>query len=123
MPDRIFVENLRLSCRIGLTEEERAHAQDVLVDVSLFLGLARPGKSDDLKDSLDYREVTRRIGEFAMGREFNLLESFAEGVAAVSLDAFPVERVTVRARKAKYSGEPSIGVELERSRGTWSSPR
>ena len=37
------------------------------------------------------------------------------------LDAFPVERVSVRVRKAKYSQEPSIGVEIARDRESWSS--
>ena len=121
MTDRIFVDSLRVPCRVGLTPAERREPQDVMVDVSLFLSLTRAARSDDVKDSVNYRDLKARISSVASGREFALLESVAEGIAGAMLDAFPVERVSVRVRKAKYSQEPSIGVEIARDRESWSS--
>ncbi len=121
MTDRIFVDNLRVVCRVGLTPVERREPQQVIVDVSLFLSLARAARSDEVKDSINYKEVRERITSFANGREFTLLESVAEGVAGAMLDSFPAESVSVRVRKAKYSQEPSIGVEIVREREPWSS--
>jgi FolB domain-containing protein len=121
MPDRIFVDNLRLNCVIGITPEERSRAQEVLIDTSLFLDLSRAGNYDDIEQSVNYKTVMQRIIKFASGKEFALLESLAEGTAAAILESFPVERVVVKVRKAKYSFEPSIGVEVSRDRKTWSS--
>jgi len=122
MQDRIFVENLRLGCRVGITPEERRSPQDVLVDLGLFLDLSEAGGSDDLERTVNYSEAMDRVSRFVSEGEFALLESLAEGVASLALDAFPaVERVRVRARKARYSAEPSVGVELERTRGRASS--
>jgi FolB domain-containing protein len=121
MTDRIFVDNVRLSCRVGITPEERRQPQEVLVDVSLFLSLASAGRSDDVGDAVNYKEVLQRVSLSVSGREFTLLEGLAEGVVSAVLGAFPVERVVVKVRKAKYSVEPSIGIEVSRDRESWSS--
>jgi 7,8-dihydroneopterin aldolase/epimerase/oxygenase len=121
MTDRIFIDNIRLSCRVGIGEPERRNAQDVLVDVSLFLDLSQAAESDDVKRTVNYKDALQCVSSFVTGKEFGLLESVAEGVAATVLDAFPAERVVVRVRKAKYSSEPSIGIEVTRDRKIWSS--
>lgn len=114
--DRIFLDNLRIKCRVGITDEERMLPQEVLLDISLAVDLAPAGTSDDLSDTVDYREVMRRVSQFASDREFKLLEGLAEGIAALALKIARVEKATVKVRKVKYSNEPSIGVEIERSR-------
>jgi dihydroneopterin aldolase len=116
--DRIFIENLHCVCRIGVTEEERRRPQQVIFDVVLTLDLGRSASSKRLEDTVDYRAARLQISHFASHGEFVLLESLAEGVASLCLDKFKVERVTVRVRKEKYSVEPSIGIEIERVRGT-----
>lgn len=115
MGDRIFIDNLRLKCRVGVTDEERLLPQEILMDITLAINLKPAGTSDNLGDTLDYKDMLRRISQFASEREFKLLEGLAEGIAALALKVDRVEKVTVKARKAKYSSEPSIGVKIERS--------
>ena len=114
--DRIFIEGLRLPCHVGITPKEREEQQDVLIDASLVLDLARAGKSDRAADSVDYKEAMQVIFSVASDSEFVLLEGLAESIAQAILGFSPVSKVTVRARKAKYSGEPSVGIEIERLR-------
>jgi len=114
--DTVFIENLRLDCRVGLSEEERRQPQKVLVDVTLALDLSRAAATKKVGDTVDYREAKRLVSEFVSGGVFVLLESLAEGIAALALDSFEVERVVVRVRKEKYSEEPSIGVQIERNK-------
>jgi len=120
MTDRIFVDNFRLSCRVGITAEERLKSQEVMLDMSLFLSLAPAGASDSVSDTVNYKELMERVSDFVSSKEFSLLESLAEGVAAVVLEGFSVDRVAVRVRKAKYSAEPSVGIEIARDRKSWS---
>jgi len=115
--DRIFIENLRLDCLVGVTDEERRQQQKVIVDVSLAIDLSHASTSKRLDDTVDYREAKRQISQFVSSGEFLLLESLAEGIASLTLHNFKVEGVVVRVRKEKYSVEPSIGVEIERARG------
>ncbi len=112
--DRIFLENVRLKCRIGASDKERSEAQEVVMDLSLFAGLRRAGTTDRIDYTIDYRKVRRQISEFAASREFRLLEGLAEGIASLALKTAGVRRVTVKVRKARYSDEPSVGVEIER---------
>jgi 7,8-dihydroneopterin aldolase/epimerase/oxygenase len=121
MTDRIFVDNLRLSCRVGITAEERLKTQEVMLDVSLFLSLAPAGASDSVNDTVNYKALMERISNFVSSKEFNLLESLAEGVAVAVLEDFSVDRMTVRVRKTKYSVEPSVGIEIARDRKSWPS--
>ena len=114
--DRVFIENLRFKCRIGITEKERSEEQEIVVDLSLFADLKQAGGTDDLQHTVDYRRTMRDVLEFASSREFGLLESLAEGIASMALKHAVVERAVVRVRKAKYSGEPSAGVEIDRVR-------
>jgi 7,8-dihydroneopterin aldolase/epimerase/oxygenase len=115
--DRIFIENLRVDCVIGIMDEERRQPQKVVVDVSLVLDLGRAASSKKMQDTIDYREAKRQISKFVSTGEFLLLETLAEGIASLALKTFKVERVVVRVRKEKYSVEPSIGIEIERARG------
>lgn len=114
--DRVFVENLRLDCRVGITDEERSRPQKVIVDLSLFLDLSRPAASGNVKDTIDYRQVRQKLSEFVSSGEFGLLETLADGVASLTLQGFPVDRVSVRVRKEKYAAEPSVGIEIHRER-------
>jgi 7,8-dihydroneopterin aldolase/epimerase/oxygenase len=113
--DRIFIENLHLECVIGVTEEERSRPQEVILDISLVLDLRHAAASSSLDDTVNYKEAMQRISALVSGGEFMLLESLVEKIATSVLEAFKVERVVVRARKAKYSGEPSIGIQIERT--------
>lgn len=115
--DSIFIENLRLDCLVGVTDEERRQRQKVVVDVRLFLDLGRAGASEKIADTVDYREAKREISELVSGGEFRLLEGLAEDVASLALNKFGAQGVAVRVRKEKYSAEPSIGIEIERGRG------
>lgn len=116
--DRLFIENLRLDCLIGVDDDERRRPQTVVLDVSLFLDLVRPASSGKIGDTVDYREARRLISDFVSSGRFTLLEGLAEGIASLALDELDAERVVVRVRKEKYSVEPSIGIEIERARGS-----
>lgn len=121
MTDRIFIENLRVTSRVGITPEERRKPQEVLVDVNLFLSLTEAGTRDDIEESVDYKKAMSLVSDLISDGRFVLLEGMAEKVARELLESFPADMVRVRVRKAKYSGEPSVGVEVERVKGQRSS--
>lgn len=114
--DKIFLENLRLQCRVGISEEERRRPQGVVVDATLILDLSKAAKLRNLAHTVDYREARGLISGVVSKGQFRLLESLAEEIAVLLLAKFDIERVVVRVRKEKYSSEPSIGVEVERER-------
>jgi FolB domain-containing protein len=108
--DCIRLQGLRLDLRLGASDAEAARPQPVEVDVELWMPLQAAGRSDDLRDTLDYATLVERIHLALEGRRFHLLEAVAEAVAHVALGMGAREAV-VRARKF----EPPVKGRLARA--------
>jgi 7,8-dihydroneopterin aldolase/epimerase/oxygenase len=94
----IAVEGLRLRGRCGVTAEERALGQTLLVDVSLVPAACPGAVTDELDDTIDYGRVVERVVATVTGGEFRLLERLATVVADVLWEP-GVDELTVRVRK------------------------
>jgi FolB domain-containing protein len=114
MSDKIFIKNMVLPCKIGLSEKERRKKQDVIVDVEIFRDLREAGISDNISKTASYSEITRKISKLVSGCEARLLESIAQNIASLLLEDSGTGKVTVRVRKKKYSRNPLIGIEITR---------
>jgi dihydroneopterin aldolase len=114
--DKIFIKNLAVSCRVGITEKERGRRQAVIVDLYIFRDLKEAGISDDPDKTSSYSEIRENIFDFVSKGEFKLLESIAEGIASLLLGKTIVMKVKVRVRKKRYATSPSIGIEITRTR-------
>ena len=64
----IIVEGIELRGRCGVTAEERAVGQTLVVDVRLDPSRVAPGHSDDLDDTVDYSRVVDLVRERRGGR-------------------------------------------------------
>jgi dihydroneopterin aldolase len=117
--DRVVVQDMPLSARVGVTEAERAREQDILVDLELGLDLARAGREDALEHTVDYEEVCDVVATTVRARSYRLIEAIAEACAEAVLAAFPVTEVRVRVRKPgalRARGVPWAAVEVVRRR-------
>ena len=81
----------------GVDERERRDGHTFLFDIAY--DVSDDAASDDLSQTVDYREVVATVREVSDGRAFQLLEALAAAVAHALLSRFPVERVRVRVRK------------------------
>jgi dihydroneopterin aldolase len=100
MPDllTIAVEGLRLRGRCGVTAEERALGQTLVVDVRLTPASCPGAETDQLDGTIDYGGVVRLVVETVEGGEFSLLERLAT-VIADRLWQPGLDELTVRVRK------------------------
>ena len=115
--DRIFIRDLALRCIIGLYPEEREKKQDVLINVVMETDLEAAGKSDDLNDTVDYKTIKQNILEFVENSSFKLIESLAEGTAAICLADSKVHSVTITIDKpGALRFARSVAVEITRTR-------
>ena len=114
--DKIFVKNLVVSCRVGVTREERAKKQKVVVDIDVFCDLSQAGTMDDLNKSISYSEIQEKITDFITKGDFKLLESIAEGIATMCLQNPLASKVIVSVKKEKYVEKPIMGIEISRDR-------
>ena len=89
------------------------------MDVALDLDLERSGRSDRVRDTLDYRKVHARVVEIGRGPSHKLLESFAIAVLDVLHRDFSADRITVTVRKETPVLDgivDSVGVSLSRAK-------
>jgi dihydroneopterin aldolase len=113
----IEVRGLELHGFHGATEEERRDGQTFLFDLELDADVAA-AHSDDLAQTIDYREVVACVRELSDGRAYVLLEALATAIAETLLERFAVERVRVRVRKPDVALEAPVehtAVTVERS--------
>ncbi len=99
MSDRILLHEMAFYAHHGLTPEEQARGQVFIVDITVEANLHRAGHTDEIADSLDYRDLYARVKQVLTEERYRLLEAVAEAVAHRVLEADRVEAVTVRVRK------------------------
>lgn len=117
MKDIIRLSGLSFYGYHGATAAEKETGRVFEVDCELEVDLAEAGRTDQLADTIDYRQAYDVIKETVEGRAFSLVEGLASHLAAQILERFPVYRVTLRVRKMNppIPGQiKSIEVELTR---------
>ena len=124
MTDRLFIRDLLVRCHVGLTDEELRERQDVLISVVMYVDLAQAGRSDRVDDSVNYRDVKKRILVLAEGLRVHLVETLATRVAEICLEHPSVQRVKVTVEKpTALRFARSVGVTIVRGReSAWRGP-
>lgn len=115
--DCVFLRDLRVETIIGIWEWERRIRQFVSIDLEMGADIARAAATDRIEDTLNYKAVAKRVQEFVGESSFQLVETLAEGVAALVLDEFDVPWVRVAVNKpGAIRGARDVGVRIRRAR-------
>ena len=97
--DRIILKGMRFYGYHGVNPEEKAQGQPYIVDLEADVDLTRPGRSDDLEDTVSYTLMYRVARAVVEGDSRNLLEALAQSIADKVLDELPIEAVNVTVSK------------------------
>jgi dihydroneopterin aldolase len=117
--DKLRLEDVRFFGRHGVTTEEQTVGTWFSVDAELDVDLSAAAVSDDLRATIDYGAVARRIVEIGTAQRVKLLERLAGLIVEALLREFPAGAVSVRVRKLTAPLEGLVGtpaVELRRAR-------
>jgi len=113
--DIIYLSDLRIETIIGIYDWERRVRQVVSLDLEMATDIARAAASDDIKDTLNYKAVAKRLISFVGESEFQLVETLAERITGIILDEFNVPWVRLRLNKqGAVRGARDVGVIIER---------
>jgi dihydroneopterin aldolase len=116
-PDTIFLYELRVETIVGIWEWERRIRQTVSIDLEMGADIAKAAATDHIDDTLNYKEVAKRVRQFVGNSEFQLVETMAEKVAEIILTEFDVPWVDVRVNKpGAIRGSRDVGVRIRRAR-------
>ncbi|WP_267383625.1 dihydroneopterin aldolase [Cyanobacterium sp. uoEpiScrs1] len=113
--DFIKITEIRTYGYTGYLPEEQALGQWFEVDLIIGIDLASAGNSDQIKDTLDYRQVVDGVKYLISTHKFALLEKLAEVIAQEILTLNKVQQVRVRLSKlaapiADFNGKITIDI-------------
>jgi 2-amino-4-hydroxy-6-hydroxymethyldihydropteridine diphosphokinase len=97
--DALFLEELKVRCIIGIFPRERKRKQTVLLSLKLPCDARKAARSDDVRDAVDYKRISKRLLDFVGASRFRLVESLAEAVAALLLEEFRLAWAAVSVSK------------------------
>ena len=95
----IRITNLRLRTIIGANDWERHIKQDLIINVTLDFDATKAAKSDNLKDTVDYKALTKKIIKTVEASSYQLLESLGTVLLNIILEDRKVKEATVRIDK------------------------
>ncbi len=96
----LAIAGIRFQCIIGVTDREREHPQEIVADLHVKVDFDKAAASDSIRDTVDYRALTRRLITAGQSTRFQLVETLATHLGRVVLDDFPgVEEVRVELEK------------------------
>jgi dihydroneopterin aldolase len=118
--DCIQLTGIRSYGYTGYLSEERVLGQWFEVDLTLWLDLAPAGESDDIADTLDYREAIATVKQLVKESKFALVEKLASAIADTILKIDKVQQVRVKLSKPAapipdFGGKITIDITRERS--------
>lgn len=116
MNDKIFLTGLRTECIVGIWDWERKVKQTVVVDLEMSFDIRKAAASDNIKDTLDYKAVSKRLLDFIGNSQYQLVEALTENIARVVITEFSVPWVRVRLNKqGAIRNSRDVGISVERS--------
>ena len=84
---------------LGVTAAERRMRRPVLLDIEVKCDLRPSGRSDSIRQTVNYKRIFEVVEDVAANEEHRLVESLSDGIACAVLKKFDVEEVTVTTRK------------------------
>ncbi|OBJ88557.1 dihydroneopterin aldolase [Mycobacterium gordonae] len=119
MADRIELRGLKVRGRHGVFEHERRDGQDFIVDITVWIDLARAAASDELADTYDYGALAQLAADIVGGTARNLIETVGADIAdrVIADERVHAVEVTVHKPQAPISQTfDDVAVVTRRSR-------
>lgn len=114
MSDIIEIRRLRVSCFIGVPDEERAEPQVLLITIRMTPSQGFDGLADEISRTINYYEVSLEIEALAAVRPRRLIETLATDIAGHLLGNHPLRHVAVTIEKHILPNTECVAVHLER---------
>ncbi len=96
---KISIVDLEVFYQLGVTDEERAKPQRLLVCVDLSFDFGAAAISDRLERTINYHEIAQDLLKFGEGRSWKLLEKLVTNIADNIMIHYKPQAVTVEVKK------------------------
>lgn len=113
--DQIKITDLEVYYCAGVTDEERAQPQRLLLTVEMTADLTAAAISDRIQKTIDYHAVAQELLRFGHKRSWRLIEKLAVNLADFILAQFQPRTVTVEVKKFPIPQAAHVSVRVTRS--------
>ncbi len=114
--DTIIINELEVWYHVGVPDAERAAPQRLLLTIEMERNFAAAAAQDDLRETIDYYAVSRRLLRFGDGRSWKLIETLAVEIVGLVLQEFGAERARVEVKKFIIAEARHVAVRVERAK-------
>lgn len=114
--DKVFIQALKAETVIGIYDWEKKIRQTVIVDLEMDTDIRKAAVSDDIKDTLNYKTISKRLVSFIEASRFELVETLAEKLANIVLEEFNVDTLKLTLHKpGALSDADDVGIVIYRT--------
>jgi FolB domain-containing protein len=113
---KINIVDLEVFMNVGVSDEERAKPQRLLLTVEMAFDFSSAAISDRFTKTIDYFAVAQLLLKFGEGRSWKLIEKLANDIADKVLSEFRPQAVTVEVKKFAIPQARHVSVSLTKNR-------
>ncbi|WP_233993181.1 dihydroneopterin aldolase [Thiomicrorhabdus sp. Milos-T2] len=116
--DTVFIEGLKTQAIIGIYDWERENRQPLIFDIDMDLPITQAAKSDDINDTVNYKQVSDEVIELVENSRHELLETLCEEICQhILTNHLAVKRLHLKVSKPKAVAETdTVGLKITRIR-------
>lgn len=113
---KIIISDLEVAYCVGVTDEERAKPQRLLVTVDMTYDFTSAAVSDRIEKTINYADVSQDLLKYGDGRNWKLLERLVTNMTDHIMAKYKPQAVTVEIKKFSIPQARHVSVSLTRSR-------
>jgi dihydroneopterin aldolase len=114
---KISIIDLEVFYSVGVTAEERALPQRLLISLEMQTDFRLAAASDKLEHTINYFDVAQQLLRFGQQRGWNLIEKLAVDIADLVMAAYHPDELTVEVKKFPLPQARYVSVTVTRRRG------
>ena len=116
--DIIFIQGLKTQAIIGIYDWERENRQPLIFDIEMSVPIKSAAVSDNIQDTVDYKQVSDEMIKLVENSRFELLESLCETMCQQILSLHPaVQKIQLKVSKPQAVAETdTVGLMITRQR-------
>jgi len=113
---RIAIVDLEVHYCVGVTDQERAQPQRLLLTVEMNVDFTGAALTDRVEKTVNYQKVSDDLLQFGQGRSWRLLEKLVSNLADRILTEYEPDNVLVEVKKFVIPQARYVSASLSRAR-------
>lgn len=113
---KISIVDLEVFYCVGVTDEERANPQRLLLTVDMGFDITSAALSDRIERTIDYYAVCQKLLTHGEGRSWKLLERLVSNLCDIILADYKPQSVSVTVKKFIIPEARYVSVQLAKTR-------